>query len=48
MCYGDIEYGTDGYYQEMMERQAEEEAYNQYVEEKQMEEYLSSLQVPEE
>lgn len=44
MCYGDIAYGTDGYYREMLERQAEEEAYNQYLEEKQMEDYLASLE----
>ena len=30
MCYGDIDYGTDGYYKEYMERCAEHDAEEQY------------------
>lgn len=33
MCYGDIDYGTDGYYREYMERCQQEQAEQQQQEE---------------
>lgn len=29
MCYGDIDYGTDGYYRQFMEESAEQFAYDE-------------------
>lgn len=34
MCYGDPSYGSDGYYQAMLDQQCEEELARQYQEEK--------------
>lgn len=44
MCYGEIEYGTDNYYQEMLEKERYEEELNREMDRKELEEYLSSLE----